>query len=297
LPVSSFSTTSGRLRTLVAASDTGGLLPSFAPSLAVGADAVAYSALLRGASGFADRLYATKLGGRPRLLAVRHEDTFLLDSVDQGQVLFWVDPQGSASIAADGMTLETVPLAGGPAHPLTFSLGYTGFVVPGPPGHVYVVAGGAREVWGGKRLIDCSLTTYRCITVYSSSAYVPSDPAYDPATGRLAFVLAKNLGTGIGGFASEAGVFTWLRSHVLAVAAEGRRIHVYRATAGAYAPAWASRGREVVYLSLHGVYALNVATGERIPLVTGLSFSLDDLLGYYGDRPEAAYYAFQPTAP
>jgi hypothetical protein len=273
---------SARVRRLAAAPGA-----DLTPRLVTGPGVVVASVLTRGSQGFSGRLEALRLDGSHRLLATRREAALLTAGVVAGRALAWLDPQASSSIAADGMALFAVPLAGGPPRRLTLSLGEPAWVVPGPPGHVLVVAGAGRWVWSQKRLVDCTLATGRCAGIELGRADVPSDPAYDPATGRLAFVLAPNRGPA-GGFATAAEALRWVGAHVLAVAgADGRGLSVYPATAGAYAPAWAARGRTVVYLGLRDIDALDPATGRRIRLVSGLAFRLDDLLGFYGRRPSA----------
>src|SRR5712692_3114466 len=81
-------------------------------------------------------------------------------------ILAWPDPDHSASIAADGLPLVSVRLAGGPGQTLATTLPYRPWVRWSPDGRsVAVVAGAGREPWQAKSLAVCSVPGGGCTPV------------------------------------------------------------------------------------------------------------------------------------
>ena len=76
----------------------------------------------------------------------------LLDlSPDRRWIMFAIDPQGSASLAADGLFIRVVSTAGGQSHPLGVALGYDDYRA-WCGGRLVFTAGGDREATRFKRL-------------------------------------------------------------------------------------------------------------------------------------------------
>jgi TolB protein len=78
-----------------------------------------------------------------------------------GRVQYWVDPQHSGSVAADGLALYSMPLRGGRAVGLGATLTYRPWLAAGSGDTVYLIAGGPRIAWSDKRLRRCDLATGR----------------------------------------------------------------------------------------------------------------------------------------
>ena len=84
---------------------------------------------------------------------------------DGADALFSADPQGSGSIAADGLALEAVPLTGGVLRTLVPSiLNYPGFIAPCGLSMI-VTAGAGRESNLGKSLAVLRPPAYRSTTL------------------------------------------------------------------------------------------------------------------------------------
>jgi hypothetical protein len=113
-------------------------------------------------------------------------------------LLFWDDPQGSASIAADGLVLDSLELSDLKLRPLATTLVYQDWVAWSPDGRtVAVVAGGDREIWySGKHVELCAIPAATCHPVPLPARDVMSlDPAWS-ATGSFLYVLAPAVGPG-----------------------------------------------------------------------------------------------------
>jgi hypothetical protein len=107
-------------------------------------------------------------------------------------LLFWDDPAGSASIAADGLSLDSLDLATGRVSTLATTLTYSNWVSWSPTGKtVAVVSGGNRIIWdSAKHLVLCSVPSVHCHHVPLPSPNSMSlDPTWTPA-GSLVYDVA-----------------------------------------------------------------------------------------------------------
>ena len=78
---------------------------------------------------------------------------------DARGLLFWYDPMHSASLAADGLGLYSLPLAGGSPRYLATTLPYRSWVQPNGRS-ILLIAGTTRIAWAGKRPVD-ELVNYK----------------------------------------------------------------------------------------------------------------------------------------
>jgi len=81
-------------------------------------------------------------------------------------LLFWADPVGSASIAADGLTLKDLNLGTGKATTLATTLVHDEWLSWSPNGgQVAIVAGGDRDLWDwGKHVEVCTVLSGSCLS-------------------------------------------------------------------------------------------------------------------------------------
>ncbi len=122
-------------------------------------------------------------------------------------LLFWDDLYGSASIAADGLALDSLELPTLKVRSLATTLVHPDWVAWSPNGAtVAVVAGGDREIWdAGKRVELCSIPAATCGAVPLGPGNVMSlDPAWT-ATGLLVYTRAPAARLGPAGSAPTAG--------------------------------------------------------------------------------------------
>jgi hypothetical protein len=130
-------------------------------------------------------------------------------------LLYWIDPDMSASLAADGMQLVDLDLQTGRIHSLGEMLGYQDWLATS--GHrLLMVQGSGRSAFLGKHLQLCSLGG-ACRSIPGiPRADLSFDPSWSPDGRHLAFIVARSWKTS--GFMSGARYRNWLDSFVLWIA-------------------------------------------------------------------------------
>lgn len=114
-------------------------------------------------------------------------------------LLFWDDPAGSASIAADGLALDSLDLATRKVSTLATTLTYGNWVSWSPSGKtVAVVAGGNRVIWdSAKHVVVCSVPAVHCHGVpLPSSKMMSLDPTWTPSGSLVYDVAPANVSPG-----------------------------------------------------------------------------------------------------
>ncbi|HVA20549.1 MAG TPA: hypothetical protein VNN74_00405 [Candidatus Micrarchaeia archaeon] len=110
-------------------------------------------------------------------------------------LLFWLDPQNSQSIAADGLPLESLPRSGGTPHRLVVMLAHPSWLAWSPDRTTLAIgAGGDRTIWaGGKAIVLCSMPAASCHPLPQPAGVISYQPTWT-AAGALAFVRARATG-------------------------------------------------------------------------------------------------------
>ncbi len=262
-------------------------------SVATGSGLVAYSVThpmpLKHPGNATDVLYVAHLRphSSPKPLLSTLDSGIQLAGIVGNHILYWVDPQHSASMAADGMILYSVLTTGGRPQTLTTTLGYPSWLSFSSPDTLYAVTGGLRIVWAKKTLRRYSLTTGKYSLIACNAANVALDPAADPATGRIAFVRAANLSVKTWGFSSPAPLEQWVASRTLWVTKPGGASPqpVAAVEHGVYHPQWTANPNMILYAKDSGLWLVDLSTGHTVEVVSGiLGSSENDLFGFYGHR-------------
>lgn len=166
-------------------------------------------------------------------------------------LLFWLDPLHSASLAADGLKLYSLPLAGGAPRPLVRTLTHRSWLSWGPDGRLLVVAGGGRETWTNKRLAVCDVQAGACRSLPAPRGTVALDAAWSPGGRRIAFVSAP------AGSTSPKGRMLWVEN------ADGSGAHPVAGAGGdVAAPMWSRDGRRILYVRDDGMWIIPSAGGK-----------------------------------
>jgi Tol biopolymer transport system component len=118
-------------------------------------------------------------------------------SGDGKQILFWEDPDFSASLMADGLELFGVPADGGSPRSLGVStLVHNDMLSLSPDGtRLAVSAGGGREEWERKRIAVINLNT-SAISHLTDNHTAAVCPSWCPRADRIAFAAAPAPGAG-----------------------------------------------------------------------------------------------------
>jgi TolB protein len=206
---------------------------------------------------------------------------------------FWRDPLHSASLAADGLPLYSLPLGSTPRE-LATTLPYVTWLAWSPGGHkVALVSGAGREVWANKALERCDALTGACTAIAQPPHAVAFDPAWTSRGTAVAFVRARALainysfGTGISALAS------WLASRTLWVqgGATAAPSPVEGAGVAAYQPMWSADGRRLMFEDGFNVWMIPAAGGHAVKIVGPFDPKLE-LHGYYGYVPFSSLLAW-----
>ena len=159
-------------------------------------------------------------------------------------LLFWVNPQHAASLAADGLRLHS--LAEGSRRPeaLTGTLVYPEWISWADDRRVLLVAGFGRDAWKSKVLAYCHAGSGGCQNLPAPEGTVALDPALPPdgtQGGRIAFVRAAE--------ADGADPGAWAASRTLWTAnpdGSGGQ-EVPGAGTGVFGPRWDREGERILY--------------------------------------------------
>ncbi|MCG0239946.1 MAG: hypothetical protein L6E13_12380 [Firmicutes bacterium] len=201
---------------------------------------------------------------------------------DSRGILFWVLPQHSNSIAADGLPLQSLALGSHEPVALPDTLLYQSWVAWRPgSGELLLVQGSGRPVWDGKALALCNPGTGACRNLPQPEDTVSLDPAWSPDGQRIALVRAQRRPEEWG-FTGDDQVMEWVESRrlwVMAADGSGAR-EMATAGGGIYNPTWSRDGRHLLYVQKGALRVLDLETGQT-RWVADLGEPENDF-GFYG---------------
>ena len=190
-------------------------------------------------------------------------------------VLFWLDPDQSASLAADGMAVYELraPLA----KPRRLAVTVGADVSVGSNGKLAIGAGGDRYAWLTKDVVTCGAG--RCTRIPATPGRLTIDPAWSPDGKTLAYVEAA---PGAASNFFQATITRWYATHTLWLLQAGATHATQVAgTTGAAVPTWSNDGRSLLYVAGDALWLLptRTATPQKI---AGPLFPPGAWPSYYG---------------
>jgi len=210
--------------------------------------------------------------------------------------LFTVDPDMSASLAADGVNLYELTAPG--ASPLNLGVTVGQAVAIGPGGEFAFTNGPDRYEWLTKSVTVCMPGEEPCTPVPASPGMLSYDPAWSPNGRELAFVEAP-VGEAVN--FSQGTVAAWYAEHSLWVMQTANRtVAEVEGANGASAPVWSADGKSIMYVAGDGLWLVTAPSpgGQAKPvLVAAPLFQPGDWPNYYAQVAWSSQFAWsQATA-
>ena len=195
-------------------------------------------------------------------------------SGDGRWLFFAIDPQGSNSIAADGLMLQVVSARGGRPHRVAMTLAYPDYLA-WCHGRLFLTGGGNRLATTNKRLLVASPPNWRARLLIRAPKRAWGSLACAPDGGSLVVQSQTH---------SEDYTFSATRWQLWRVGLDGseRQLTSPPPKFADDSPRFSHDGRAIFFVrSRRGIGNLFVLRGER---VTGPLLPLGYVLGYYGHR-------------
>jgi len=230
------------------------------------------------------------------------EVTFAGWSGDGHWILFWPNPDHSASIAADGLPLTAVPASGGVAQRLLQALHdndvllFPDFVSPSPRGSgVLVTAGGNREAWTNKRVTWVDPSTGKS-SILSDQKFAASSIGWSRDGSRFACVLGPDIGSAGGGEPAQKAL---AQRHIWLMNADGKQPKQLTSDPSyrdEY-PLWSRDGHTILFTRMNqqnemSLWTADVASGTLKKVVDSIGSPIEkgNWFGYYGHLHWSSFY-------
>jgi len=104
----------------------------------------------------------------------------------KGGILFWIDPDNSSSVEADGLQLYEIHSAGDQTITLGTTLTSVGSLTTDVNGYFAIVSGGSRYAWQTKQVEICADISAICVPVPAPTSDVTLNPSWSPSDSALA---------------------------------------------------------------------------------------------------------------
>lgn len=206
-----------------------------------------------------------------------------------GGLLVWLDPDDSASLAADGLEVYDLVRQGAALHPLAVTVGDT--VSLAADGALAVGAGPDRYAWLTKHVLSCP-TPRHCFALPTPHGTLGIDPAISPDGRRIAFVEAR---AQTSGDFDQASLVRWYATHRLYLTTAGTRRVEVAGSVGAADPVWSANGESILFVA-EDYLDLIGRLGERPVRIAGPLLPPSHWPTYYGQVDWTQQFAWSLAA-
>lgn len=198
-------------------------------------------------------------------------------------LVYWLNPGRGASAATDGLELWSLQLAEAKPKPLTTGLTNKAWQSFSPQGQLLTVEGDRRIVWANKSIAVVNPKTGQLQHLTNPNDCVAIDPQFSPDGKKIAYVVAKNLGIDVWGFAKDADLNAWVNSRTLYIAnADGSNARALSTSGqGIYQPTWSKDGYHILYVKNKALWSINIEGGNPEKIFDLVS-EPEDQFGFYG---------------
>ena len=214
-----------------------------------------------------------------------------------GGLLFWADPGCSSSIAADGVSLDSLPSGSATPTALATSLVGPQWVAAQPGGDaVAVVAGGGRSVWSSDRDVTvCTFPAATCQVPSAPDGFETLAPAWT-SSGSLLFARASTstpFGTQGSADWTEGYMAEWNATNTMWGRSRSGAIgQLAGAPAGALLASPAQAGSAVLYVADDALWLGDPTSATEAVEVAGPLYSDAAPSGYYGEVDWSGTFAW-----
>ncbi|HEU5013833.1 MAG TPA: hypothetical protein VFT66_15030 [Roseiflexaceae bacterium] len=206
-------------------------------------------------------------------------------------ILFWSDPQFSASLLADGVPLHSIPAQGGSEREIVpWMLAHPDFLAISPDGtRIAATEGGNRQTWTNKHIVTVDMAS-GTRTQITGNAVAAFSPTWSPDGKQLAYVAGPDVGSVGGGEAAQKGME---QRHIWVMNADGSDNRQITTGDTFYdeRPRWTADGAHLVFVRVNDQQQPSLWTVR--PDGSGLE-QISDSLGNITQTQEAdfGYYGY-----
>jgi Tol biopolymer transport system component len=226
-------------------------------------------------------------GGSPVLWQAEHDNPAYPKSYDPAipakwlpddeGILFWIDEDDSASIAADGLPLYLVRHAGGNARSLATTLVDPSVITASSNGAFAIDAGANRYLTMTKTVERCTAVTATCTKVSVPSGQVSIDPNLSASGKELVYAEGPSADINF----SQANVVKWYSKLSLWTIGSVSKVPVeLSGSDGGSVSSWSADGKRLLYQADDALWLLRTASTRPVKIASPL-FPTDDWPNYY----------------
>lgn len=194
-------------------------------------------------------------------------------------IVYWIDEDNSASLAADGLPLYLVTSPNGPAHLLGTTLVNTASIATSPTGALAIAGGGDRYQWSTKAVERCSTKSATCTKVQMPTNDVSFNPSWSPDGRELIYSMGPS-NQSAGG---QAAVSKWYSElNLWSLTTGSSTPSELLGTAGGTVSSWSPSGTSLLFEANDALWLRKTPSSNPVQIASPL-FPETDWPSYYAE--------------